>query len=173
MGFPGPHNMIEVATEYCGLVERADELESREWLRRMAVVLPRLHAAVASIDAAHVPLSCYEHRADYEARFELFARIRALLGEHDPYWLDFDRQGDEHCKSGSLADDFADIYFDLKHVLEWLRQHPESPEEALAIWRTGYHLHWGQHVVDASRHVYSLVTQEWHQALEEPAVQDG
>ena len=62
-----------------------------------------------------------------------------------------------------MADDFADIYFDLKPGLDWLEAHPDSPEGALGLWKAGYKLHWGQHVVDASRQIYTLIASGWYQ----------
>jgi hypothetical protein len=55
--------------------------------------------------------------------------------------------------TGSLADDLTDIYCELKAGLSLLE---EEPSLARDNWRTGYRLHWGQHLVDASRHLYEL-----------------
>lgn len=155
------HNMANAAQQYCNLVETVDQLHCEEWIRQMAVVLARLHAAVATLEMEPMA-GGYPAAPNFEARFELFSRIRELLGDYDGYWLEYDKVGEEACKSGSLADDFADIYFDLKAGLDWLEAHPQDTEGALALWHAGYKMHWGQHVVDASRQIYTLISAGWH-----------
>jgi len=63
---------------------------------------------------------------------------------------------DGQSMSGSLADDLTDIYCELKHGLKLMRV---EPGKALDDWRSGYHLHWGQHLLDAERHLYELKSQ--------------
>ena len=73
-----------------------------------------------------------------------------------PAYLEFDAAGEDHCQSGSLADDLTDIYCELKYGLTLLDAQPDDPTEAFDGWRTGYRVHWGQHLVDAERHLYAL-----------------
>ena len=84
-------------------------------------------------------------------------RLRDLLGERDSYWMEYDA-GDEQCRSGSLADDLTDIYCELKYGLTLLDLQPDDPRSAFEGWRTGYRVHWGQHLLDAERHLYALQT---------------
>jgi hypothetical protein len=98
-----------------------------------------------------------EH-ADLDARFDLFTRLRTRLGERDVYWLEFDhpedaRADDDH-RTGSLADDLTDIYFELKRGLRLLDA--AGPDEVAHLWGVGFKRHWGQHLVDAERHLYAL-----------------
>jgi hypothetical protein len=145
--------MLETAREYCDLIDAAGTADDR-WLHRLLELLPRLHAAMASLG----PLA-QEHsepmRVDLDARFELFTRLRQLLGERDAYWMQFDVAQDGQQMSGSLADDLTDIYCELKYGLERLAVE-QDPESTLRDWRHGYRLHWGQHLVDAERHLYEL-----------------
>ena len=92
--------------------------------------------------------------ADLDDRFALYSRLRKRLGERDSYWLEFDAAPEEMHMSGSLADDLTDIYFDLQHGLELLDG--AWPQRAAQVWQTSYRLHWGQHLVDAERHLYAL-----------------
>jgi hypothetical protein len=55
--------------------------------------------------------------------------------------------------TGSLADDLTDIYCELKHGL---RAFPAKPARTLETWFLGYDCHWGQHLVDAQRHLATL-----------------
>ena len=96
--------------------------------------------------------------ADFDDRFDLFSQLRTQLGERDMYWLEYDDPGDgggggEH-RTGSLADDLTDIYFELKRGLNLLDA--AGPDEVAHLWELGFQQHWGQHLVDAERHLYAL-----------------
>jgi hypothetical protein len=114
----------------------------------VATLLPLLHAAMASVQwrapaAELLPV-------DLDARFDLYTHLRELLGDRDGYFLEFDRAD---AMTGSLADDLADIYCELRHGL---CAFDANPERVLATWCLGYDRHWCQHLVDAERHLTSL-----------------
>lgn len=148
---PQAYELTQVAQTYCRLIEGSNG-ENNGWLEQLANLLPRLHAAVASLDGG---IKNHNHAlvADLDARFELYTHLRDLLGRRDSYWMEFDVAGDGQTKSGSLADDLTDIYCELKHGLKLLEG---TPDIALEGWRNGFRMHWGQHLVDAERHLYEL-----------------
>ena len=148
---PQAYELKTLARNYCELVDHFDDTGS-DWLHQVATLLPRLHAAVASLNLPE-PEDGYYQNADLDARFELFSQLRNLLGDLDSYWMEFDVAEDEQNMSGSLADDLTDIYCELKHGLMFV---DGEPERAVEGWHKGYHLHWGQHLVDAERHLYEL-----------------
>ena len=116
-------DIAELASRYCRLIE-ASGMGATPWLGEVADLLPRLHAAVLSLEGAdgedEEPLA-----PDLDARFELFTHLRELLGERDGYWLEFDRMGEHRAMTGSLADDLTDIYCELKHGLRVQDLHPQ------------------------------------------------
>jgi hypothetical protein len=67
--------------------------------------------------------------------------------------MEYDVAGDGQSMSGSLADDLTDIYCELKSGLDML---DGQPQRAVEGWHLGFHLHWGQHLLDAERHLYDL-----------------
>ena len=147
--------LVETARQYCNLIDRMSG--RADWLGPIARLLPRLHAGVVSLRASagdHFP----PEPADFDDRFDLFRQLRLRLGEHDTYWLEFDEPAiaavDAEHRSGSLADDLTDIYFELKRGLNMLDV--EGPERVADLWELGFKRHWGQHLVDAERHLYSL-----------------
>jgi len=85
-----------------------------------------------------------------------YSHLVEILGDRDPYWLEFDRADDSQAMTGSLADDLTDIYCELKHGL---RMVDEDPGRSLNTWREGFTRHWGQHLTDAERHLAALATQ--------------
>lgn len=151
---PEMNEMMGVARRYCRLVENHNGAD-QDWLQHMAELLPQLHVAIARLKAIREPEGGGED-GDMDRRFDFFARLKQALGERDPYWLEFDASHDYQQMSGSLADDLTDIYWELKQGLEELTHAPASPSRVLGNWRWGYRIHWGQHLIDAERHLYSL-----------------
>ena len=145
-------DMASVAENYCQLIDHAGDVPE-DWLDRLFGLMPQLHTAVTALNAYHttdMPVP----KVDLEERFELYSRLRKMLGERDSYWLEFDASPEDMHMSGSLADDLTDIYFDLQHGLELLDE--AWPQNAAQIWQSTYRVHWGQHLVDAERHLYAL-----------------
>jgi len=145
--------MVDVAEGYCQLIENPVEKSADKWLGSLFTLMPRLHSAVTSLNAYETG-DMQIPGIDLDDRFKLYSRLRKLLGDRDSYWLEFDAAPEEMHMSGSLADDLTDIYFDLQHGLELLDE--AWPQRAAQTWQTSYRLHWGQHLVDAERHLYAL-----------------
>ncbi|MES9992081.1 MAG: DUF5063 domain-containing protein [Candidatus Thiodiazotropha sp.] len=148
---PQIEQLEALARNYCELVESLQE-GNTGWLKEVASLLPRLHAAVAALNMP-APRKSHYTAADLDARFELYTYLRELLGDRDSYWMEYDVAGDGLSMSGSLADDLTDIYCELKNGLNLLDGHPQRAVEG---WHMGFHLHWGQHLLDAERHLYDL-----------------
>ncbi len=147
------NEMVEMATAFCRLIENIDELDS-SWLHQLACLLPRLHAAVRALNSNNTASCCLVY-PDLDERFEIYSRLHDRLGTNDSYWMEFDVALDGQSMTGSLADDLTDIYCDLKSGLSIL---DEEPGLAVDNWRSSFKIHWGQHLVDASRHLYELDT---------------
>lgn len=147
--------LVSAARQYCMLIDHVPL--KKGWLCPLTMLLPRLHAAVARLHEYGYGTNLPEN-TDFDDRFEMFTELRRQLGDKDLYWLEFDDPGDpvtqgEH-RTGSLADDLTDIYFDLKRGLNMLES--SSADAVAELWENGYRAHWGQHLVDAERHLYSL-----------------
>jgi len=117
--------LVATARRFCGLIDGIPG--SDNWLEQLSRILPRLHAEVAVLPDPGGTVLCVE-TADFDDRFDLFSELRVRLGERDMYWLEYDNPndvvtGDEH-RTGSLADDLTDIYFELKRGLELLEAAP-------------------------------------------------
>jgi len=143
-------HIIELVESYCRLIESIERIGERE-LEQLSHLLGKLHAEIGVLGKPR-PEQAQLSAIDLDARFELFSHLHALLGDYDRYWMEFDAHGHEQM-SGSLADDLTDIYCELKPGLTLL---DEEPRRALDSWRHGFHLHWGEHMVDAIRHLHRL-----------------
>lgn len=149
------YEVIEAAQSYCKLIEGLDDASSA-WLSQVARLLPRLHVAIADLGDQPKRSDVPAVKCDLDDRFELYTRLHMLLGDKDPYWMEFDLAVDGQAMSGSLADDLTDIFCELKRGLEMLEGAPNEPNRALDALRSGFQVHWGQHLLDAQRHLYSL-----------------
>jgi len=94
------------------------------------------------------------------------------LGKDSFYWKVFDptykeddgkpgqgwKINDKEPVQGSLVDDFADIYADLKEELIKIDQigTDEAIEDALWQLKFGFNHHWGNHCIDAMRALHYL-----------------
>lgn len=151
------NQLLAIARRYCQLIESLDDGD-RAPLAQLNELLPRLHAAMTAVgpSAEHGIL---DPEADLDHRFELFSRLHRLLGDLDGYWMEYDVTPDRQEMSGSLADDLTDIYCELKNGLARLER-SSDPHLTLGRWRMGFCKHWGQHVVDAERHLYALAARD-------------
>jgi len=151
--------LVRTARDYCSLIDRIPA--GADWLSPLFQLLPRLHANVVALpDPGGRDIQ--PEFSDLDDRFALFTKLRLSLGERDVYWLEFDHPedtgiDDEH-RTGSLADDLTDIYFELKRGLRLLEA--AGPDTVAHFWEVGFTQHWGQHLVDAERHLYALKVNE-------------
>jgi Domain of unknown function (DUF5063) len=102
-----------------------------------------------------MPSSDPDH-GEHEEWSQLYASLGALIGERNYYREIFDpfEPLTETEVTGALADDFADIYRDVRAGLrKW--QRGESGE-ALWEWRFNLESHWGEHLTGALRALYVL-----------------
>ena len=144
--------LLAIARRYCSVIESLDD-GNRESLTQLNEILPRLHAAMTAVPSHEE--GSYDPSVDLDQRFELFSRLHRLLGDLDGYWMEYDVAPDRQEMSGSLADDLTDIYCELKNGLKRL-DGSDDTGRTLGRWRAGFCKHWGQHVVDAERHLYAL-----------------
>jgi hypothetical protein len=149
------NELVASAREYCLTIDQV--ADRHDWLAAMFRILPQLHAAIVAMRDSGGG-STPPELADFDDRFDLFTQLREHLGELDLYWLEYDDPNEasmdgEH-RTGSLADDLTDIYFELKRGLNMLDV--AGPDAVARLWEAGFKQHWGQHLVDAERHLYSL-----------------
>ena len=147
------NDLQESAKQFCFLVENIHEFDAREWLTGISLILPRIHAVMGLIDRSDRG-ECLFAVADIDERFDLFCRLKQALGEKDAYEVGEELVDNE--LYGSLAGDLADLYFEIKRGLDLIQSGKENLPAALSLWRDGFFLSWGKHLIDAERHLYDL-----------------
>ena len=155
-----------VARRFCAVVDSASGFEKKELLSQFYRILPKL------IDEAiHLPdvelsdndeqikkntngASRRKARQGEQEWGQLYNLLKEKLGDWDSYWQVFDPTEDTEAIFGSLADDLADIYRDVKEGIV-LRETGEVPVENIVwTWRLTFGYHWGNHAMDALRTIH-------------------
>lgn len=161
-------SFASIAQEFCSAVESAANLDNIELLKRLYKILPSLiNEAICLPNVELNDDQLIEGESEQQARRkaqltgaqwrELYESLRAKLANLDLYWQVFDPTKDNEAIHGSLADDFADIYRDLKEELVLNEIHQASPEQNIWHWRLGYYSHWGKHAIDALRTMHFVL----------------
>ena len=181
--YAGAVNRFEpIAQQYCSLVDSRSALDKSEFLVRVYRVLPELIA-----EASRLPLVSFNDdeneeqdaimskiRAETEMKQqewgELYDSLKEKLDDWNLYWMVFDPRTDNEAIRGSLADDIADIYRDLKDGIGLKGTNKVPACEIIFEWRFGFTYHWGQHAVNALRTIHFLL-QETPDVIQLPTKQ--
>jgi hypothetical protein len=135
---------LALATEFCTLVNRDEDVSQRSFVESLCSVLPRLYAAALALPAAVA-----DDEFDFETeedRTAVYARLSDRLGPANVYWLVLDpfARKKQEVGAGALTDDLGDIYWELREALADPRG-----EAAAGDWRMNFEIHWGDHVASA------------------------
>jgi hypothetical protein len=87
----------------------------------------------------------------------LYESLKIRLGDWDLYWLVFDPTKDSEAIRGSLANDIADVYRDVKEGLDCQDLDLALLSDAIWEWRIGFYSHWGRHAINALRTSHFLL----------------
>lgn len=144
------------ARRYVAVVEGAWKPEPELLLGDLAAVLPALYGAALRLPdvagkADELPDGM---RLTAQRWKDVFDRLQEALPGDDYYWtVEPSIQEDPVELTGSLADDLADIYGDVKPGLDLLAA-GGSMSAAAWEWRFSFWSHWGTHAVEALRIVH-------------------
>lgn len=158
-----------IAKQFCSVIDSRFSLERADFLLKIYRMLPILISE--GIDLPPVEFSDDENqeqearirqaRAKTEMRQEewnqLYNSLKEKLGDWDLYWQVFDPRTDNEAIHGSLADDIADIYRELKDGISLRESNETPPYEIIFDWRLGFFSHWGKHAIDALRIIHFLL----------------
>ena len=142
-----------IVATFCQQMERWQDAERAQWLRDVSVQLLQLKQAIEQIPPTGLVLF---DEADIQDRFVFFTEMKDWLADLDNYWLAGDRSNDNPELTGSLADDFTDIYFELRAGLAYVDSEADEQLIVAGHWRSFYNLHWAEHLSDALRYVSIL-----------------
>ena len=149
-------DLIESSTDFCLLIDHIDLYTLERWLTETTRSLASIQSAMTYLDGKSDLEYSFFILPDLEERFELYCKLKKYLGNQDTYRLEFDSSSDTEEMTGSLAGDFADIYYELKRGLNLFDSNSENQPHTLTLLQIGYIMNWGQHLLDAQKHLFSL-----------------
>lgn len=150
-----------IANQFCSVVDSASTLDRAELLSKLYPILPALISKAISLpDVSRDDDDELEEKSkrgsfrisglSEQEWGKLYNFLKEKLGDWDLYHQVFDPTEDSEAIFGTLADDIADIYRDLKHGLVFRETHQGLPDEdAIWTWRLLFYSHWGKHAMDA------------------------
>ena len=94
---------------------------------------------------------------DHDEWSQLYRSLQQTLGDWDIYWMVFDPTKDREAITGSVSDDLADIYRDVREGVVRLQSEASFANEVIWEWRQSYYSHWGQHALNALYTIHSLL----------------
>jgi hypothetical protein len=142
---------VATADEFCRLVESHRKSSRAVFLKRIYVLLARVFGLALQLPPA-VPDEKFDEQPMTSDEWQaLFLSLGKKLGPQNYYWEFFNPYVKNEPVAGSLADDLADIYGDLRPGLELYKQGSLGARRT-AIWNWRFLLsHWGHHATDALR----------------------
>jgi hypothetical protein len=156
-------NVIEfvtVAGEYCATLETMDEFNRKDFVHKMQKIFPLLYLKASLLPEVENMLEDEPEKfvTEYDYNY-LHQKLQMKLGEHDSYLEVFDplMQYSESPVEGSLAENMADIYQDLKDfILSYRIGTVEVMNDALWECRNNFASYWGQRLVNGLRALHNL-----------------
>lgn len=146
-----------LAERYCAFIESSETLGRGEFIWQLAEHLVGLYAAGMKLPLPHGDdeFDAPETMTNQEWH-ELFQRLGRKLGDTDLYSVMFDPyESGSNPVTGSLADDAADIYLELRSGLNVIAVEG-GLDNAVWEWRFGFDNHWGKHAAEALYALHSL-----------------
>ena len=140
------------AKRFCSIVDSISHMDKVEFVVQIYRVLPKLiDQAIEMPDVKGSDRGGQKssQKIRYEEWEQLYNSLKEKLGDWDLYHQVFDPTRDKEAIVGTLADDIADIYGNLKEGLVFIEAAPANPEKAIWTWRLLFYSHWGQHAMDA------------------------
>ena len=144
------------AREYVSLVDAREGKTAEQLLVQIEPHLLRLYERILEVPLTFPARGRADDLWPASTGSQVQRSLSGQLGPFDVYRAIFDPYEDasDAPVMGSLADDLADIYGDLKRGLEpW---EAGDLDEASYEWRFGFEFHWGRHAVSALCAIFAL-----------------
>jgi hypothetical protein len=167
--------LITVANEFCSFLERADDLESADFLSRLQKMLPLLYLKASLLPKFEFEPDDELEKYVTEVEYNLIQqKILVHTGAGDDYQEVFipGMQFSESALTSSIAENVADIYQDMKDlVLSFRTMNDEVMEQALWESQNNFAQIWGQKLVNCLRAVHNLIYSESN--TDDDSLQEG
>ena len=158
--------MLTVANEYCLFLDKAESYDRRDILLFLEKINPLIYIKAALLpEIAADDGEASEHFVTEEDWELVFNMLRLKFGEDDIYYfIDHHEKTHTDPVKASLAENFTDIYQDLKDfVLLYQKPRRISKEWAIFECRRLFETRYGYRLVNAHTALHYLLYQEGDQ----------
>ena len=149
----------DASVEYCRVVDGAAATGPVQLLRSLELVLSVLHQRLLELPKVelgerddNIPDPSNEEQA------AVYQTLKSALGKYDIYRTVFDsRNLEEEAIHGSLANDLAEIYFE---VICPIRAWKQGADSVCVLWelRLLFYSHWGRHLLSAQKAILDCLS---------------
>ena len=151
---------VTVAAEYCGFIERARQMERKDFVDTALKILPLLYLKASLIPECELmgegDLEIFVTEKDYElARMS----VANILGAKDDYLEVFlpDMAYSDTPLKKCISEDLADIYQDLKDFIGVFQLGlNETMNDSLFVCKEHFAEFWGQRLVNTMRALHDV-----------------
>ncbi len=151
------HNFINIARDYCAWAEGTPLSEENE-LKKAIQLLANLYVSILKLPNNGCGEEINTTNVTEKEWETIFKRFSSFPFQY--YSVFFSPENTkEKGVMGDLADDFSDIYRDIKNGL-WLYDNGHQTE-AIWDWKNNFKTHWGRHVVSALHALHCYAADEY------------
>ena len=151
---------VTVAAEYCGFIERARQMERKDFVDTALKILPLLYLKASLIPECELmgegDLEIFVTEEDYElARMS----VANILGAQDDYLEVFlpDMAYSDTPLKKCISEDLADIYQDLKDFIGVFQLGLNTTmNDSLYVCKEHFAEYWGQRLVNTMRALHNV-----------------
>ncbi|HVK38595.1 MAG TPA: DUF5063 domain-containing protein [Candidatus Kapabacteria bacterium] len=162
---------VAAAREFCETVEQCDRLfdDDGNAVTDPASFLRYILRRLAALYTAGLALPEVEVQGDdlllttmsHEEWSVVCRGLSDIIGKYNMYWTMLDSpyvSKDDHGGIGTISDDLADTYRDVKGRLDiWDSAEPDLRQQVIWEWRFNFVYHYGQHILDSMRAIHRFV----------------
>ncbi len=148
---------IRTAKKFCALIETSGSHERPAFFKDCFRLVTKLLSEIA--DLPDVGKLRTGRQVTNDESHEIRQRLQQKVGESDNYKMVFDPWKTEEAIYGSISEDLAGIWRDLKNGLLVLKK--DDASNAICEWRFSFFFHWGpHHASHLLRPLFSLAFKE-------------
>lgn len=152
---------ITVANEFCSFLERAENLETSEFLGRLQKILPLLYLKASLLPEFELEPDDELEKFVTEVEYNLVQqKILRHTGAGDDYQEVFlpGMQFSESALTASISENIADIFQEMKDlVMSFRSMNDEVMEQAIWECKNNFSQQWGQLLVNCMRALHNLI----------------